>query len=149
MINFKKIWIGFNQVLIVVCLLITLVSTSLITLVLPVSAMPIAAISASSAEKLQVLSDRFNRLEKYVYSEKWNDVITYIHGPFGEIRRELRIAAMQLDKAQKEKANTLANDLFKNFVKLDNAANSKDAIAAESSFRSSLQNFEDIIDLTK
>ncbi|PZU98317.1 MAG: hypothetical protein DCE90_04150 [Pseudanabaena sp.] len=149
MINFKKIWISCNQVLIVVCLLVTLLSTSVITFVQPVNAMPIAAISASSSENLKVLGDRFDRLEKYVYSEKWNDVITYIHGPFGEIRRELRMVAAQLDKTKKEKANTLANDLFKNFVKLDNAANSKDAIAAESAFKSSLQNFEDIVELTQ
>ncbi|OIP68344.1 MAG: hypothetical protein AUK48_16000, partial [Oscillatoriales cyanobacterium CG2_30_44_21] len=142
-INFKKICTNCHQVLIIVCLLVTLVSTSLTTFVQPANAMPLAAITADSTEKLQVLSDRFDRLEKYVYSEKWNDVITYIHGPFGEIRRELRMVAMQLDKSQKVKANTLANDLFKNFVRLDNAANSKDAIAAESAFKSALQNFED------
>ena len=112
-------------------------------------AQPNAAIQAANVEKLQVLSDRFDRLEKYVYAQKWVDVGTYIHGPFGEIRRELRAIAGQLDKTKKETSNILANDLFKNFVQLDAAAKDKDALAAESAFKNALKDFEGIVELVK
>lgn len=146
----KNYWKGFKKVAIAFCLIVVLV----VTLLAPVLTQPVmaqsesqaAALAAASA-KLQVLSDRFNRLEKFVYAQKWNDVITYIHGPFGEIRRELRLIAGQLSKTQKEAANDLANNLFKNFVQLDNAAKDKDAIAAENAFKKSLQDFESIVNL--
>ena len=150
MLNLKNYWKGCKKVAIAFCLIMALVAT-LLAPVLTQSAMAqsesqAAALAASSA-KLQVLSDRFNRLEKFVYAQKWNDVITYIHGPFGEIRRELRLIAGQLSKTQKEAANDLANNLFKNFVQLDNAAKDKDAIAAENAFKKSLQDFESIVNL--
>ncbi len=150
MLNIKNYWTGFKQAAIAFCVMLALVGT----LFAPVLTQPAIAqtksqiaIRAASTEKLQVLSDRFDRLEKFVYAEKWNDVITYIHGPFGEIRRELRMIAGQLGKIQKETANDLANNLFKNFVKLDIAANEKDAIAAETAFKNALQDFEAIVKL--
>lgn len=150
MLNLKNYWTGLKKVAIAFCLMLALVGT----LFAPVLTQPAMAQGASQAAelaastaKLQVLSDRFNRLEKFVYDQKWVDVITYIHGPFGEIRRELRLIAGQLSKTQKETANDLANSLFKNFVNLDNAAKAKDAIAAENAFKKSLQDFESIVDL--
>lgn len=150
MLNLKNYWKSFKKTAIAFCLTMALVST----LFAPVLTQPAmaqgastAAALAASTAKLQVLSDRFNRLEKFVYAQKWNDVITYIHGPFGEIRRELRLIAGQLSKTQKEAANDLANNLFKSFVQLDNAAKAKDAIAAENAFKKSLQDFESIVDL--
>lgn len=150
MLNIKNYWTGFKQVAIIFCVMLALVGT----LFAPVLTQPAIAqtksqiaIRAASTQKLQVLSDRFDRLEKFVYAEKWNDVITYIHGPFGEIRRELRRIAGQLGKSQKESANDLANNLFKNFVKLDIAAKEKDAIAAEKVFKNALQDFEAIVKL--
>lgn len=150
MLNLKNYWKGFKKVAIAFCLIMALVGT----LFAPVLTQPAiaqtgskAAALAASVAKLQVLSDRFDRLEKFVYAQKWNDVITYIHGPFGEIRRELRLIAGQLSKTQKETANDLANNLFKNFVQMDNAAKDKDAIAAERAFKNALQDFESIIDL--
>lgn len=152
MLNLKNHWVGylvsFQKAAIAFCVMVALVGT----LFAPVFTQPaIAAVSAAqvaaSAETLQVLSDRFDRLEKFVYTSNWNDVITYIHGPFGEIRRELRSIASQLGKTEKDKANDLANELFKNFVKLDNAAKDKNAIAAETAFKEALQNFESIIEL--
>ncbi len=150
MLNLKNYWTGIKKVAIAFCLMLALVGT----LFAPVLTQPAMAQGASQAAelaastaKLQVLSDRFNRLEKFVYAQKWVDVISYIHGPFGEIRRELRLIAGQLSKTQKETANDLANSLFKNFVNLDNAAKAKDAIAAENAFKKSLQDFESIVDL--
>ena len=149
-LNLKNYWQGFKKVAIAFCLMLALVGT-LFTSVLTQPAIAQsgsrADALASSVTKLQVLSDRFDRLEKFVYAQKWNDVITYIHGPFGEIRRELRLIAGQLSKTQKEAANDLANNLFKNFVILDNAAKDKDAIAAENAFKNALQDFESIVDL--
>jgi photosystem II protein PsbQ len=149
-LNLKNYWTGIKKVAIAFCLMLALVGT----LFAPVLTQPAMAQGASQAAelaastaKLQVLSDRFNRLEKFVYAQKWVDVISYIHGPFGEIRRELRLIAGQLSKTQKETANDLANSLFKNFVNLDNAAKAKDAIAAENAFKKSLQDFESIVDL--
>jgi photosystem II protein PsbQ len=149
-LKLKNYWKGLQQVAIAFCVMLTLVGT----LFAPVLTQPAiaqskspAAIRAAATEKLQVLSDRFDRLEKFVYAERWVDVITYIHGPFGEIRRELRTIASQLSKPQQESANDLANNLFKNFVQLDNAAKGKDTIAAENAFKNALQNFESIANL--
>ncbi|WP_434684330.1 photosystem II protein PsbQ [Pseudanabaena minima] len=150
MLNLKNYWTGFQKVTIAFCVMLALVGT----LLAPVFTQPAiaqtgskAAALTASSEKLQVLSDRFDRLEKFVYAQKWNDIITYIHGPFGEIRRELRLIASQLSKTEKETANSLANNLFKNFVILDNAAKDRDAIAAENAFKNALQDFESIVDL--
>ena len=151
-LNLKNYWTGFQKVAIAFCLMLALVGT----LFAPVLTQPAIAqtgskaaalAAAATSAKLQLLSDRFDRLEKFVYTQKWVDIITYIHGPFGEIRRELRLISGQLSKTQKETANDLANSLFKNFVQLDIAAKAKDAIAAEKAFKNALQNFESIVDL--
>ena len=147
--NLQNFWKKFKQMAIAFCVMLTVV-TATFAPVLTQPALAItssSAVRAASASKLQVLSDRFDRLEKYVYTQNWNDVGTYIHGPFGEIRRELRAIAAQLGKTQKETANDLANNLFKNFVKLDIAAKDKDAIAAETAFKNALQDFEAIVKL--
>ena len=150
MLNLKNYWKGFQKVAIAFCLTLALVGTlfaPVFTQTAIAQSGSQAAALAASVAKLQVLSDRFDRLEKFVYAQKWNDVITSIHGPFGEIRRELRLIAGQLSKTQKEAANDLANNLFKNFVRLDNAAKAKDASAAENAFKKSLQDFESIVNL--
>ncbi len=149
--NLKNHWTGFKQVAIAFCVMLVLVST-LFAPVLTQSAIAqspskAAVARAVSVQRLQVLSDRFDRLEKYVYTQDWNNVGTYIHGPFGEIRRELRMVASQLDRTQKETANDLADSLFKNFVKLDTAAKDRDPISAESAFKNALQDFESIAKL--
>lgn len=147
--NFKNHWTGFKQVTIIFCITLTLIGSFFMPILTPptMAASNPTAIKAESNQKLQLLSDRFDKLEKFVYTQNWNDVGTYIHGPFGEIRRELRMIAGQLSKAQKVKANDLADNLFKNFVKLDIAAKDKDAIAAESAFKNALKDFESIVDL--
>ncbi len=149
-LNLKGYGKSFKQVAIAFCLMVILVGT----MFLPVLTQPALAQSGATAsarnasiEKLQVLSDRFDRLEKFVYQRNWNDVITYIHGPFGEIRREIRAIVGQLDKTQKSKATDLANDLFKNFIKIDNAAKDRDGTAIDAAFKDALQSFEAIIDL--
>ncbi len=149
MFNHKNFWKEFKQLTIAFCVMLTLVS-ALFAPVLTQPALAItspAAVRDASAAKLQILRDRFDRLEKYVYTQNWNDVGTYIHGPFGEIRRELRAIAGNLGKTQKETANDLANNLFQNFVKLDIAAKDKEAIAAETAFKNALQDFEAIVKL--
>lgn len=148
MLNLKNYWTVLKQAAIAFCVAIALATTFFApVLTQPVMAQSPSEIRAVSAEKLQVISDRFDRLEKFVYAQNWNDVISYIHGPFGEIRRELRTISAQLGKTQKESANDLANNLFKNFVILDVAAKDKDAIAAENAFKNALQDFEGIVDL--
>jgi photosystem II protein PsbQ len=149
-LKLKNYWKGLQQVAIAFCVMLTLVGT----LFAPVLTQPAiaqsrspVAIRAAAVEKIKMLRERFDRLEKFVYAERWVDVITYTHGPFGEIRRELRMIASQLSKTQQEAANDLANKLFKNFVQLDNAAKGKDAIAAENAFKNALQNFEALANL--
>lgn len=146
--NLKNHWMGFKQIAIAFCVMLVLVGT----LFAPVLTQPAIAQRSSKAavaravsvQRLQVLRDRFSRLEKYVYTQNWNDIRTYIHGPLGEIRRELRMIAGQLGKTQKETANDLADSLFKNFVRLDIAAKDNDAISAESAFKNAFQDFEAI-----
>ncbi len=142
-------WQGCKKAVIAISAIAIIVTTLLLPMTPSALAQTPAAIQAANVEKLQVLSDRFDRLEKYIYAQKWVDVRTYIHGPFGEIRRELRMIAGKLDKTKKETSNILADDLFKNFIKLDVAAKDKDAIAAEAAFKNALKDFEGIVELVK
>ena len=148
--NLKNHWTGFKQIAIVVCVMIALISmffSPILTQSVSAQSSSQTVMRAASAQKLQVISDRFDSLEKLVYTQNWNDIDTYIHGQFGEIRRELRMIAGQLGKLQKETVNDLANSLFKNFVKLDNAAKARKAIAAESAFTDALKDFESIVNI--
>ncbi|MDX2256184.1 MAG: photosystem II protein PsbQ [Pseudanabaenaceae cyanobacterium bins.39] len=106
-----------------------------------------ASMTAASSTKLEAIRDRFDRLEQIVYSTNWNDIISYIHGPLGEIRRDLRMLTIGLDKTKKEAVTNAANSLFKSLVKIDIAAKERNASALETAFKNSVTELDSIIDL--
>jgi photosystem II protein PsbQ len=131
-------------------------SMAVVLLIVTLLALPISNALAQTAyapnlsaniSKLETLRDRFDRLEKFVYSQNWNDIITYIHGPLGEIRRDLRMLTIGLEKTKKEAVTNAATNLFKNLVKMDTAAKERNSTVVETAFKNSLKELESIIDL--
>jgi photosystem II protein PsbQ len=66
--------------------------------------------------------DRFNELPDLLASKNWTNLRNIIHGPLGELRREMDNISSVLLKSDKAKAQKLTNSFFQHLESLDNAA---------------------------
>ncbi len=97
--------------------------------------------------RITQLSDRLGVLEKYVDSNNWNNIRTYIRGPLGEVRRDIAYLAQGLSGNAKQTARNLGKAIADDLVKLDFAAKNNDASGVQSAFDQVTQHFEQLLAL--
>jgi len=123
----------------------------LLCLVLLLWTAPVWAQTANYADvyaaRLGKLSDRLEVLQKYVESNNWTNIRTYIHGPLGEVRRDIAYLAQGLEGSAKQSAKTLGKAIADDLVKLDFAAKNTDASAVQSAFDQVTQHFDQLLAL--
>ncbi|MDJ0651111.1 MAG: photosystem II protein PsbQ [Xenococcaceae cyanobacterium MO_188.B19] len=137
----------------VLSLMLVLVATVLVSCGSPTASAP----PTYTPEKLQTIKtyripvdvarDRMNTLGEFVENEDWTNVKTFIHGPLGLLRRDLRYLSDALLPDDKAQAKELAQDIFASLENLDAAALDKDSRTATSQFSRALADFENYIDL--
>ncbi|NJO80385.1 MAG: photosystem II protein PsbQ [Cyanobacteria bacterium RM1_2_2] len=100
-----------------------------------------------SAEDIQRLRDRMLEIPPLVQEENWVDVISFIHGPLGELRAKMsRLARSLTPKAQKT-ALDAARDVFEHLNAIDSAAQARDTAKALSNYNEALKDFQTFFDL--
>ncbi|MDX1976545.1 MAG: photosystem II protein PsbQ [Pseudanabaenaceae cyanobacterium bins.68] len=111
-------------------------------------AMPaIAQPNPNAVARLMVFKERFNNLETYVSARDWTTVQTYIHGPLGTVRQDLRLATGGLSAKQSKQAKDLTKEFAADLVRLDFAAKDRDPARTEAAFDQARQDFEQLVNL--
>lgn len=100
-----------------------------------------------SVADIQSLRDRMLELPPMVQDQEWNDVITFIHGPLGELRARMsRLARTLVPKSQKA-AQDAAREVFEHLNDIDLAAQNRDSAQALRSYNEALRDFETFFNL--
>jgi photosystem II protein PsbQ len=100
-----------------------------------------------STDDIQSLRDRMLEIPPLVQKEDWVDVISFIHGPLGELRAKMsRLARSLTPKAQKP-ALDAARDVFEHLNEIDSAAQTRDPAKALKNYNEALKDFQTFFDL--
>lgn len=108
-------------------LLLTLCASLLVACSNPVAEAPVytpGQIAEVQRYEAAVLTsyDRFNELPGLLESKSWTNLRNIIHGPLGELRREMDNLSSVLLKSDKTQAQKLTGSFFQHLESLDNAA---------------------------
>lgn len=124
-----------------------IISAVVLSLSLLVAMPAIAQPSPNAVARLMVFKERFNNLENYVSARDWTTVRTYIHGPLGTVRQDLRLATGGLAGKERQRAQELTKQFAADLVKLDFAAKERDPAKTESAFDQARQDYEQLVSL--
>lgn len=86
-------------------------------------------------------------LGEFVAKDNWIDTRTYIHGPYGFLRRDLTYLANTLIPSDKAQAKELIDDLFAHLERLDAAAKENSSAITNKEFRLAVGSFNSYLDL--
>lgn len=100
-----------------------------------------------SLPAIQEQRDRINQLQTIIQQRRWVDVGTFMHGPMGDLRRNMNRVVDNLAPQDKQAAREAAKDLFNDLVRIDQAAKDADYQQAVTNFRSVLQEFDAFLNL--
>ncbi|ACK66142.1 photosystem II protein PsbQ [Rippkaea orientalis PCC 8801] len=110
--------------------------------------------SPEKIEQLQVLiepvteaREKMSVLKDLIADQNWIDVQTYIHGPLGGLRQQLRNLSTSLLPKDQKPATDLAKELFNRLERLDAAAKERSISGAEAQFRQAVRDFDAYLDL--
>ncbi|AFY38969.1 photosystem II protein PsbQ [[Leptolyngbya] sp. PCC 7376] len=88
-----------------------------------------------------------NTLGEFVQDDNWIDTRTYIHGPFGFLRRDLTYLANTLLPSDKAQAQELVDEIFAHLDRLDAAAKDNNAAVTNFEYRNAVSDFDAYLDL--
>lgn len=100
-------------------------------------------------QRVQVLRDRLETLQTFVDQENWTTIRTYIHGPLGEVRRDVGYITRSLDAKQRQIAKEITSRLFADLVKLDFAARDRNLAATQETYNATRQEFDRLLSLVQ
>lgn len=91
--------------------------------------------------------DRFPELEDYIQNKDWVNIGTFIHGPLGELRINLKRLSTRLLPGDTQQANALIEDIGLRLERLDAAAKAYNQIEAGRQYRLALDDFDEFLAL--
>lgn len=97
--------------------------------------------------RLTQLNDRLEILANYVDQQNWITIRTYIHGPLGEIRRDIAYLSMGLTGKAKQTAKEIAKAIASDLVKLDFAAKDFNLEQVQSAYNQVRQDYDRLLKL--
>ncbi|ASC72906.1 photosystem II protein PsbQ [Halomicronema hongdechloris C2206] len=93
------------------------------------------------------LRERFPELGDYIQQKDWINLQSFIHGPLGELRTRLNWLASQLIPPERERAQELAQEVFRHLERVDLAADERNQVQANQEYRHALDDFDAFIEL--
>ncbi len=87
------------------------------------------------------------RLQGLIADQNWVDTQTYIHGPLGQLRRDMLGLASSLLPKDQDKAKTLAKEVFGHLERLDAAAKDRNGSQAKIQYQEALADFDAFLNL--
>ena len=88
-----------------------------------------------------------NTLGEFVQDDNWIDTRTYIHGPFGFLRRDLTYLANTLLPSDKAQAEELVDEIFAHLDRLDAGAKDQNGAVTNFEYRNAVSDFDAYLDL--
>ncbi len=131
------------------CLTLALITTLLVSCSSPAKAKIPTTYSPEKIAQIQEYREpivkareQMNTLEKLIEEENWMDVMTFIHGPLGELRQNMAITSRKLLPKDQKVALSTAKRLFVHLEKLDLAAKERNLEVAKNEFKEALKEFD-------
>lgn len=98
-------------------------------------------------DEVQAFQAQMQALPPLIQQGEWNDVISFIHGPLGELRATMsRLSRSLTPKAQPE-ALKAAREVFEHLNGIDEAAQVRDVTKALRNYNDALRDFETFFQL--
>jgi photosystem II protein PsbQ len=91
--------------------------------------------------------EKMSQLGEFIENRNWVNTGTYIHGPLGGLRQQLRYLSESLLVKDQKQATQLAKELFTDFEKIDAAAKANNYAQAAAQYSEALRHFDQYIDL--
>ena len=137
----------------VLALMLAMVTTFLVSCSSPTATKPptytpekIAQIQ-KFAPTVSELRDKMSILETDIQNAKWTEVISFIHGPLGELRQKMSYLTRELLPQDQLAASAATKDLFARLEDMDVASNEGKYQQAISSYRAALSDFDQFLQL--
>jgi photosystem II protein PsbQ len=91
---------------------------------------------------IKELRDRMLEIPPLVRQQRWRDVETFVHGPLGELRLKMNGVTRLLDASVQEEARSYSKNVFGHLVKIDEAAQLRDARQLLTNYNGALEDFD-------
>ena len=137
----------------ILAVFLALVATVLVSCGSPTAAKP-PTYTAAQLEQIQKytpaiaqLRDRMDNLQTLIQQKNWTDVSTYIHGPLGELRRNLSLVSRSLLPTQQAEAKEISKGLFKHLEDIGAAAQTNSYSLAVKKYKDALADFDAFLKL--
>ncbi len=137
----------------ILSLILVLVTTLLVSCGSPTVTTP-PTYTPEKIAQIQVLytpvaeaREKMAELGKFIDEENWIDTGTYLHGPLGGLRQQLRYLNESLLVKDQKQANTLTKELFTDFERIDAAAKANSYSRASSEYNEAIRHFDAYLDL--
>jgi photosystem II protein PsbQ len=138
----------------ILSVILVLVATLLVSCGNPQATQIPTTYSAEKIEQLQVFvepiaaaQEKLSELQNLIAAENWVDTRTLIHGPLGQLRKDmLTLSASLLPKDQKQ-ATELSREVFGHLERLDAAAQARNLSQAETQFQEARRDFDTFLNL--
>ena len=133
--------------------ILALVATFLVSCGSPEAKAPPTYTEAKLAEiqvftpRLEEFRDRLPELQDLIERGRWVDVGTFIHGPLGDLRRNMSNLARTLLPADQKAALKLTNELLEDLVGIDEAAAEGNTSEALVNYRAAVSDFDSFLEL--
>jgi photosystem II protein PsbQ len=100
-----------------------------------------------SVTKIVAGRDRLSELETLIQNRKWNDVISFIHGPLGDLRSQMNTLAGDFFPKSKASALKESREVFGHLIKIDEAAKAGNYELAIGNYAKLLKDVDDYLNL--
>ena len=99
------------------------------------------------AEPIEKTREQLSDLKDLIKSEDWVDTRNLIHGPFGNLRQDMRILSAKLLPKDQGQAEKLAKEIFGHLERIDAAAKDKNATVAQNQYVEVVKDFDAFLNL--
>ncbi|MGF1487151.1 MAG: photosystem II protein PsbQ [Prochloraceae cyanobacterium] len=135
-------------------LILVLITTLLVSCGSPNAQTTPNVYSAEQIEEIQPFltpvkefRQRIEELETLIDEENWIDVDNLIHGPLGDLRRDLRYLADSLLPEEQKQVKELAKKMFVDIERVDAAAKDRSYDRAVEQYNQTIKDFDDLLDI--
>jgi photosystem II protein PsbQ len=138
----------------ILSLILVCVATLLVSCGGPSATTPPPTYTPEKVAQIQVLytpvaeaRERMSQLGQFIEDRNWVNTASYIHGPLGGLRQQLRYLNESLLVKDQAKAKDLAKEIFADFERIDAAAKVQNYGRAYSEYIQAIQHFDAYVDL--
>lgn len=136
-----------------ISLLLVIVATFIVSCSSPQASAP-TTYSPETIAQLQRLATpledsraKMSALAEFIGDRNWTDTRTFIHGPLGQLRKEMLSLSRSLLPGDRGKATELARETFTHFEQIDIAAKEKSLDLAQFHYRAAVKSFDAFLNL--